>query len=237
MSRKLRHTFLKLLALVPLLLTMAPAMAQDGNAVYAGQTTVLAVEEVEGVTYTWELYNNVEGINLAVTPGNCPDSEAYFVDGIHTGATVEVMWLVPGTYFFKVTAEDGCSNNLKLGRMEVLESLPVAYFLEEPEPICIGDPGFLTIELAGAAPWTIEYTVEFDGNIETETISGIQSSPHTFEVFPEEIGTYTYTITSVTDANGVTNDELTGLVTVTLVVEPRPFTSPIERYDPLTKTE
>ncbi len=237
MSRKLRHTFLKLLALVPLLLTMAPAMAQDGNAVYAGQTTTLAVEEVEGVAYTWELYNDVDGLNLAQTTGNCPESEAYFVDDIHTGATVEVMWLVPGTYFFKVTATDDCSNNLKLGKIEVQESLPVAYFLEEPEPICIGDPGFLFIELAGAAPWTIEYTVEFDGNIETETISGIQSSPHTVEVFPQEIGTYTYTIISVTDANGVTNDELTGLVTVTLEVEPRPYTSPIERYDPLSKNE
>ena len=218
---------------MPLLLTMAPAMAQNGDVVYAGQTTVLSVEEQPGVTYTWELYNDVDGINLAQVPGNCPESEAYFVDGIDTGASVEVMWLSAGTYYFKVTADDGCSNNLKLGIIEIEESLPVAWFLE-PDTVCIDDPAELIVELEGAGPWTVEYEVEYEGNTTTYTTE-ITESPHVIEVIHSEEGEYNYTIISVTDTNGVTNDETSG--TVTLVVEPRPVTSPIERYDPFSKVE
>jgi len=225
---------MKLLAFVPLLLTMAPAMAQDGDVVYAGETTVLAVEEKEGVTYTWYLYNDVEGLNLVETEGNCPESEAYFVDDINTGASVEVMWLSAGTYFYKVVAEDDCSNNLKLGIIEVDDSLPLAFF-EDPEAECVDDPAEMTLVLSGAGPWSVTYTVEFEGEIiETETITGIEESPYTFTVIHEEVGIYTYTVISVTDVNG-TNEEPSA--PVFLEVLPRPVTSPIEWYDPLSGTE
>lgn len=234
MNTKLLYNILKLLAFVPLLLTMAPAVAQDDDVVYTGETTVLAVEEEEGVSYTWYLYNDVEDLNLAETEGNCPQSEAYFVGDVNTGASVEVMWLSAGTYFYKVVADDGCSNNLKLGMIEVEESLPVAFF-EEPEEICIDDPGALTVVLAGEAPFSITYTVEFDGEvIGTETITGIEESPYTFEVYPDQVGIYTYTIISVTDVIG-TNDEPSA--PVFMEVLPRPVTSPIEWYDPLSGTE
>lgn len=231
MSPRLRHIFLKLLALVPLLLTMAPAMAQDGNAVYAGQTTVLSVVETPGVTYTWYLYNDVEGLNLAQTEGNCPETEAYFVDGVNTGASVEVMWLASGTYFFKVVADDGCSNNLKLGKIEIDDDLPVAYFLE-PEPICIGDPGELTLELVGYGPWEVTYTSTYTdlSGIEqttTHTVT-VPGTPYTFDVSP--LTTTRYRVISVTDTNGVTND--TPSAEVELIVLPRPVTSPITRYTP-----
>ena len=234
MNLNLRYHILKLLAILPLLLTMAPAMAQNGNAVYPGETTVLSVEEVPGVTYTWELYNDVEGINLVEVPGNIAAGEAEFVDGINTGATVEVRWLQPGVYFYKVTATDDCTDNLKLGRIEVKESLPVAFF-EEPEEICLDDPGELTAVLAGEEPFSITYTVEYDGEvIDTETITGIEESPYTFEVYPDQVGIYTYTIISVTDIIG-TNDEQSA--PVFMEVLPRPVTSPIEWYDPLSGTE
>ena len=234
MNTKLLYNILKLLAFVPLLLTMAPAVAQDDDVVYTGETTVFSVEEAEGVTYTWYLYNDVEELNLAETEGNCPQSEAYFVDGVNTGASVEVMWLSAGTYFYKVVAEDDCSNNLKLGIIEVEESLPVAFF-EDPEEICIDDPGELTVVLAGEAPFSITYTVEFDGEvIGTETITGIEESPYTFEVYPDQVGIYTYTIISVTDVIG-TNEEPSA--PVFLEVLPRPVTSPIEWYDPLSGKE
>ena len=243
MNLNLRYHILKLLAILPLLLTMAPAMAQNGSVVYPGETTVLSVEEVPGVTYTWELYNDVEGINLVEVPGNIEAGEAEFVDGINTGATVEVRWLQPGTYFFKVTATDDCTDNLKLGRIEVEEDLPVAYFLE-PDTICIGDPGFLDIEWTGTPPLSVEYTIQFldeegeSGEIETFTINDINSQPHWLEVDPDQlnqIGNYVFTITSVTDANGVTNNEPSE--SVTLTVEPRPITSPIERYNPISEVE
>ncbi len=223
MSRKLLHRLFGLLAIVPLLLTIAPAMAQDGDVVYAGQTTTLSVVEVAGVTYTWELYNDVTGINLAVVPGNCPPEEAIFVGGVNTGASVEVQWLAPGTYFYKVTAEDGCSNNIKLGKIEIEQAMPVAFF-EDPEPICIGDPGELTVVLTGVGPWEIEYT---DGT-NIYAIENIPVSPYTIPVSPDV--TTIYTILSVTDANGVRNDEASE--PVTLEVLPRPITSPIRRYVP-----
>ena len=234
MNTKLLYNIMKLLAFVPLLLTMAPVMAQDDDVVYTGETTVFAVEEAEGVTYTWYLYNDVDGLNLAQTEGNCPQSEAYFVGGVNTGASVEVMWLSAGTYFYKVVAEDDCSNNLKLGIIEVEESLPVAFF-EDPEEICIDDPGELTVVLAGEVPFSITYTVEYDGEvIDTETITGIAESPYTFEVYHDQVGIYTYTIISVTDVIG-TNDEPSS--SVTMEVLPRPVTSPIEWYDPLSEKE
>ena len=234
MNTKLLYNILKLLAFVPLLLTMAPAVAQDDDVVYTGETTVFSVEEAEGVTYTWYLYNDVDGLNLAQTEGNCPQSEAYFVGDVNTGASVEVMWLSAGTYFYKVVAEDDCSNNLKLGIIEVEESLPVAFF-EEPEEICLDDPGELTAVLAGEEPFSITYTVEYDGDIiDTETITGIEESPYTFEVYPDQVGIYTYTIISVTDVIG-TNDEPSA--PVFMEVLPRPVTSPIEWYDPLSGTE
>ncbi len=216
-----------------LLLTMLPAMAQEGIVVFAGQTSTLAVEAKDGHTYTWELYHEVDGLNLATEPGNCQTSDAYFIDGINTGASVEVMWLSPGTYFFTVTAADECSNNLKAGKFTVKEGIPVAYFLD-PLPVCAGDPAELTIELAGVGPWAIEYTIESEDIIHTETAE-ITNSPHTIEVIHEKAGTYLYTITSVTDANGVTNNEPTGQVS--LEVLPVPVTSPIERYNPLSEVK
>lgn len=237
MNLNLRYHILKLLALLPLLLTMAPAMAQNGNAVYPGEITVLSVEEVPGVTYTWELYNDVEGINLVEVPGNIAAGEAEFVDGINTGATVEVRWLQPGVYFYKVTATDDCTDNLKLGRIEIEESMPVAQ-LHEPDTICIGDPGHLMMELTGQQPLSVTYTIEFEGVTETFTIENIDSSPYWLEVPAEQldqIGNYVFTIISVTDVNGVTNDEPSE--SVTLTVEPRPITSPIERYNPISEVK
>ena len=234
MNTKLLYNILKLLAFVPLLLTMAPVMAQDDDVVYTGETTVFAVEEAEGMTYTWYLYNDVEGLNLAETEGNCPQSEAYFVGGVNTEASVEVMWLSAGTYFYKVVAEDDCSNNLKLGIIEVEESLPTAFF-EDPEDVCVDDPAEMTLVLSGTEPWSVTYTVEFEGEIiETETLTGIAETPHTFTVTHGEVGIYTYTVISVTDENG-TNEEPSD--PVFLEVLPRPVTSPIEWYDPLSGKE
>ena len=100
-------------------MAVAPAMAQT-NTVYAGQTTPLTVVDLVGDTYTWELYNEVTGINFAVTPGNCPPGKAIFQGEINTGSSVNVTWLKAGTYFFKVTAvKAGCTDNLKIGKITV----------------------------------------------------------------------------------------------------------------------
>ena len=141
---------------IPLLTAMAPAMAQ--NTVYAGQSSDLSVITIPGDAYVWELYNSASGVNFATDPGNCPPGDAYFTGGF-TGPLVNVMWLTPGTYFFKVTAyRGGCTMNLKVGKMIVLPALPTAVIVFPLQPICEGDPVHLTVQLTGTAPWSFTLT-------------------------------------------------------------------------------
>jgi hypothetical protein len=224
--KRFTHIVLRLvLVFIPVLLTLPQARAQ-GDTVCAGQTSVWAVEEVPGDTYFWELYNDVTGLNLAVVPGNCLASEAYFVGGANTGDSVEVMCLVPGTYFIKVTATDSCTNNIKVGRIEVVECYSTAIFLE-PEPVCSPDTAIMTIGITGGTgPWNVSFT---DGTT-IWTIGDIQASPYTFPLIPTPTipGAYEYWIISVTNGAGLTND--TPSDPVTLIVKPKPVTSPIYRY-------
>ena len=214
------HIFLRLLlVLVPLLMAMAPAMAQ--NTVYAGHTTELGVDPVQGDSYVWELYKDVAGVNFATVAGNCPPAEAFFVAGVNTGVSVNVMWTTPGTYFFKVTAtRPGCTNNLKVGKMIVLDSLPTAVILPH-DSICSGTPTNLTVKFTGTAPLNIIYTI--DGALPGTTINGITDNPYLIPISPT--ATTSYQIISVTDANGVTNAIPSDPVIV--FVKPIPVTSPI----------
>jgi len=222
---KLRsHTILRLLLVfIPVLLALAQARAQ-GDTVCVGQTSVWSVVEVPGNTYAWELYNDVTGLNLAVVPGNCPASEAYFVGGVNTGDSVNVMCLVPGTYFIKVTATDSCTNNLKVGKIVVEECYSYATFLD-PGTICSGDTAMLTVEITGApGPWVITFT---DGT--TVWTQPVPVSPFTFQLIPTPTvpGSYQYWITSVSNpfmTNDIPGDP------VTLIVKLKPVTSPIYRY-------
>jgi hypothetical protein len=221
--KRFSHTILRLLLVfIPALLVMAQARAQ-GDTVCVGQTSTWVIVD-EGDTYTWELYNDVTGINFAVDPGNCPPAEAYFVGGVNTGDSVNVMCLVPGTYFIKVTATDSCSMNLKVGRIVVEECLSYATFLD-PDPVCSGDTAMLTVGITGApGPWVVTFT---DGTT-TWTID-VTVSPYTFQLIPTPTvpGSYQYWITSVSNpymTNNTPGDP------ITLIVKPKPVTSPIYRY-------
>jgi len=101
-----------------LLLALAPARAQ--TVVSQGKITTLAVVQIPGHTYEWELYNDAT-INFATVAGNCPVTSAAFT-GSHLGSNVQVKWLIPGIYFYKVTARDalGCTMNLKIGMIRVI---------------------------------------------------------------------------------------------------------------------
>jgi hypothetical protein len=226
--KRLLHMILRLLlVIIPVLLALGQARAEQGvDTLYAGQTSALSVVETDGVDYYWELYNDVAGINFATDPGNCPPAEAYFVGGVNTGDSVEVMWMVPGTYFFKVTATDSCTNNLKVGKMVVLASYSYGVFLD-PEPVCPGDTALITIEISGAAgPWDVTFT---DGTT-IWTMEDITVSPYTFQLIPTPMvsGSYQYWIISVTSGIGIINDAPSD--PVTLIVKPKPVTSPIYRY-------
>lgn len=117
---RLLHNMVRLglVVLLPLLLSLAHAKAQ--TIVYQGTTTTLNVVPVPNNTYKWELYND-STVNFATTPGNCPAAAANFTGG-NTGSTVNVNWLQPGIYFFKVTALDAvqCAMNLKIGMLKVI---------------------------------------------------------------------------------------------------------------------
>ncbi len=222
--KRFAHIVLRLvLVFIPVLMFLAQARAQ-GDTVCVGQTSKWSVVEVPGNTYTWELYDDVTGINLAVIPGNCPPSEAFFVGGVNTGDSVEVMCLVPGTYFIKVTATDSCTNNIKVGEILVEECLSYAILLD-PGEVCAGDTAMMTVEITGApGPWVITFT---DGT--TTWTQPVPVSPFTFPLIPTPTvpGNYQYWITSVSNPYMTNN---TPGPPVTLIVKPKPVTSPIYRY-------
>ena len=110
-----------------------------------------------------------------------------------------------------------------MGIVEVLDRIPYARILD-PEPICPGDIGLLQVQISGDGPFILQYT---DGH-EIFTIEGIDEHLIEIPVSPEE--TTHYSIVSVTDMHGETNDFPT--VPVALRVLPRPVTSPIMRVTP-----
>lgn len=218
--------FRLVLVMLPVMLVMGYSRAQVVDTVFAGESTVLAVEEVDGVSWYWELYNDVDGLNLAVVPGNCPPAEAFFVGGVNTGDSVEVTWVEPGIYFFKVTGTDTCTNNIKVGKMVVLEGFSYATFLD-PGSVCSGDTAMLTLEFTGApGPWDVTFT---DGT-NVWTIEDIDVTPYSFQLIPTPTvaGSYQYWVISVTNKYGKVNDVPSA--PVTLIVHPKPVTSPIYRY-------
>lgn len=110
---------LALVVLLPLLLALAPAMAQ--TVVYEGVTTQLNVSAVAGHTYQWKIYSDATlDFALESSPG-CPVAFADFTSG-NTGPGVQVKWIKPGIYFYKVTTRDAaqCAMNLKVGMIKVL---------------------------------------------------------------------------------------------------------------------
>lgn len=125
MIRPLRDIVRLVLPAILLALAAACALAQTNTAM-PGQQTLLGVESVPGTSYNWDLYIDNTSVNFATLPGNCPVSDAYFVSG-NSSPTVTVMWVNPGTYYFRVIAVDaqGCQN-LKMGMMKVLDCEPPA---------------------------------------------------------------------------------------------------------------
>lgn len=147
-----------------------------------GDTTTLSVSEVSGDTYIWELYALSEGVNFATTAGNCPVSKARFVDGQNTGNTVNVEWLEEGEYFYKVTARNACSNNVKIGRILILAAevppppkLSVSYDCER------GIARLTATDYTGALRWStggVSESIEVSESgiyTATQTLNGQQS--------------------------------------------------------------
>jgi len=212
-----------LLAVLPVVLSMVPAMAQVA-AIYPGQTTQLHEEPYPGATYSWDLYRD-STVNFAAVPGDCPVTDAFFPQG-NKGPTVNVTWLKPGIYFFKVTAVDvtGCTNNVKVGRIRVIESLPTAELVVNPDSVCIGEWANLIITFTGKAPCSFTLRTEDKNGVTDKVYTNITDAGNPF-IIPVGPGTTTtYTVISVTDAYGKQNDPSNK---VTLKVYPLPRSSRI----------
>lgn len=209
--------------LLHLLLALAPAIAQ--NVVRQGETSTVSIEQQPGDTYMWTLYND-STVNFAVTPGTVVQPYADFV-GDTNSSTVSILWKIPGTYFFKVNATDitGCTNNLKIGKVRVLEALPTA--TATSTAICVGEAATVTVEFTGTGPWSFTYT---DGTT-TSTVTNIAASPYELVLAPKPKTTTEYTITSVTDKWG-TNNYPTNPPKVVQEVNPKPNSSKIYLYGP-----
>jgi hypothetical protein len=229
-----KHIILRLLLVaIPILLAMAPAMAQARYA-YVGESVELSVDSIPGDTYTWELYNDATGVNFATTAGNCPPTEALFTGGKKTGPVVHVTLLSTGTYFFKVTSQrSGCTMNLKVGKIIVEHPLPaVTLSLAQPS-ICMGQAVNIEANFTGTEPLSITYRITNpDGTVQEITQNNISGNPWMIPFTPTATGTYRFEVISVTDAF-VTNNTISNSVTVT--VNPKPASSRIYKYDPVSK--
>lgn len=217
---------------------MALASARAQNVVFTGQTTTLAVEQHDGDTYKWDLYDNGIG-NFATKTDYCPATSADFV-GVNTniGPSVDVKWMKAGIYFFKVTASNitGCTSNFKIGIIEVKIGVK-AEITPPTEEVCVGKSVALNITFTGTGPWKFDYsaTVINDDGTETTTIypwpvsePGVMDNPYTLvtDQVPTKTTKYTikYTITRVSDINGTNTDPSN---TVEQIIAPLPDPSDI----------
>ncbi len=222
------HIICLVLAIMPVLLTVASATAQ--MRVPEGETIELSVIQEPGDTYTWDLYND-PSVDFATDGGNALPTEAFFVDGINTGATVNVTWLEPGIYFFRVLAvdEEGCTNNLEVGIVEVLE-LPTAELSLDPLEICIGEPAVLTITLTGVPAWGLTLHAEdVDGNVtDVFEFQDILDVDNPIEMTVSPIETTIYRVVRVVDQIG---ENLDATESIQLTVHPLPENSQIYQID------
>jgi len=201
-------------------LALAPAMAQ--NVVYQGQTTQLAVDQKPGDTYEWELYSD-STVNFAQVNGVTSAAYADIV-GSNNAAIVNVLWNQPGEYFFKVTAKSSCTNNLKIGKMKVLPSLPKAELEINPVEICEGESAELKVKFSGKDPWSMKLQAKDKDGIVVNNYTGINASgnPLKIPVIPKI--TTEYTVIEVSNAFGV---QTIPSNSVTLTVHPLPQKTPI----------
>lgn len=102
------------------------------------------------------------------------------------------------TYSVKVKNSYGCESDFSTGTPITVHPLPTASMAVAPGAICLGSAKVITITLTGTAPWNISYS---DGS-NTVVESGILLSPYTIHVTPSTAGVTTYSILTITDANG-----------------------------------
>lgn len=226
--RKIVH--LLLLAILPVVLSVAYAAGQV-TAIYPGQIVDFSIEtQPEGSEYRWEIYCGAGmTVNFAQLPGTCSDGEV--VSGQGTEAA-QLRFNTPGEYIIKIEVWDpvSCTNNMKFYKIEVEESLPTATLDLAPNEICITvdptKPEFAIIEISftGEQPWkfTLEGgTYDADGNFvvwDRTDYDNVTDNPMEITVSPTV--TTIYRVVDLHDNNGGPQPEPSN--SVTLTVHPLP---------------
>jgi hypothetical protein len=156
----------------------------SGTAICAGQTAIVPLT-LSGIGPWSVSYSN--GVTTTV------------VTGITTGQFgLQVTPLATTTYTLLSVTDGSCTGSVGSANAIVSVSLNIpSVSMAGSAAVCIGNLANLVFNFTGSSPWTISYS---DG-INTQTITGINSSPYIHNVAP--IVSTTYTPLSVANACGI----------------------------------
>lgn len=145
--------------------------------------------------------NPASPVDPAAIAGITIDSVArkFSIDNPNAGIITFGSTVPAGNYDIKVIAvnELGHSDTVTLN-LTIIPQADVA--LTGGATACAGSETTITVNLSGVAPWSFDYT---DGTT-SKTINNVTSTPYLLKVTPA-VNT-TYTVTSLSDANGTNTD-------------------------------
>ena len=163
-------------------------------------------------------------IDFTLTTGTAPFTVVYD-DG--TGpitsplfnSTTGTITVTPSTTtnysLVSVTDANGCTATANGSVTITVNTLPTVTF-SGTATICDGDNTPLDFTLGGTPNFTVDYTINGVPASSVFTSIGV----NTLNVTPPGQGTYTYVLTSITDGNGVVENNVSGSVIIT--VDPLP---------------
>lgn len=198
MKQLIYHIIYRTLGILPVVLTMASAMAQkpvQHFVVDQCETFEFSVVEVPGDRYTWDLYRD-STVNFATEKGDV-DPVTHFEDAMYEGSTVRVNGLDPGRYFLRVMVWDEveCTNNLLVFLLDVLENLPEVELAGDSA--CIGEPSVLKLILTGRGPWDV--VINYTNSTQTINLNGITDAEYTIPAPTLPVGITEFWVEQIVD--------------------------------------
>ncbi len=160
----------------------APSITFDATPICVGSTITAPVVNapVGTSTYTW--YSDA-ALTTVLTTGTTPTNAQLGFSSAAAGTT---------TVYVTETSSNSCAG-LPTAVTLTVTDVPTAV-ISGGGNVCAGVPATLTLTLTGTQPWDVSYT---DG-VTVFNITGIASSPHSFQVSPAT--TSTYTLVSVSNS-------------------------------------
>jgi gliding motility-associated-like protein len=172
------------------------------------QPALIDGQNAGAFTYTWE---------------SSPDNTNWTVIAGATGEDYQPPVLSPGTYYYRRKVVNGpCSATSNVVTVTVNPNANGS--ITAPSAICQYNSADITFtSSAGTAPFSIAYTITNPSGITTSVTQTGVSNTGTFNVVPTGSagGTYTVTLTSITNSNGCIRT--TGLNSVNIAVTATPI--------------